>query len=496
MTNFDMRLINNPNNSRDVAISTCYKCGEESRRILSEHKRACNRQSKYTDHYHCKSCLRKLSSFNIDRKYVTDKWKKQCSERSSNYWKQLSKKEKENKTQKMKDSLQSDKVRLKISESIKEKFNDASYVNKIKEARKKYWENDDYRNSRILSMDTFLERSKQIHGDKYDYSHVKFDAAKDGFVDIICKDHGIFKQRVLWHCNYGYGCPNCSSEVSKPHKEIIDFIHKRCTNNNITYKINDRSAIGLEYDIYFPDRNFAIEYNGNWYHSHDNIESENKNMHYIKSLVSYRSGIRLLQITEDDWLKKEIVKSMIFNGLNLSYRLYARGFKCDVLEPDQEREFFDKSHLYGYKPSTLAIGLFLNNNCFMAMSFTKYNTYWEIARLATHPGYVIVGGASKLFKCFLRFNEPNLVISYADRMLSNGDVYKHLGFKFDYVTKPGYKYFKNGKTFPRQQFQKHKLKDVLELYDDNLTEYENMFNNGYRIIWNAGHNKYKWENNY
>jgi hypothetical protein len=34
--------------------------------------------------------------------------------------------------------------------------------------------------------------------------------------------------------------------------------------------------------------------------------------------------------------------------------------------------------------------------------------------------------------------------------------------------------------------QKHKLKDILEIYDSSLTEYENMFNNGYKRYWNCG----------
>jgi hypothetical protein len=55
----------------------------------------------------------------------------------------------------------------------------------------------------------------------------------------------------------------------------------------------------------------------------------------------------------------------------------------------------------------------------------------------------------------------------------------------------------------RQQAQKHKLKDFLEsrnlIFDENLSERDNMINNGYRIYYDTGnlvyHKFYKEENN-
>ena len=40
--------------------------------------------------------------------------------------------------------------------------------------------------------------------------------------------------------------------------------------------------------------------------------------------------------------------------------------------------------------------------------------------------------------------------------------------------------------YSRLQFQKHKLKDKLEFFDNNISEKENMLNNGYYRIWNTG----------
>lgn len=40
--------------------------------------------------------------------------------------------------------------------------------------------------------------------------------------------------------------------------------------------------------------------------------------------------------------------------------------------------------------------------------------------------------------------------------------------------------------FNRVAFQKHKLKDLLEIYDGALSEWDNMVANGYDRIWDCG----------
>jgi very-short-patch-repair endonuclease len=85
-----------------------------------------------------------------------------------------------------------------------------------------------------VTKNLFLIKSKKIHGNKYDYSLI--DEIKNGSqkVEIICKDHGIFKQSVSNHMNMGDGCPKCVgvgkwntnlviSEFSKIHSDLYDY---------------------------------------------------------------------------------------------------------------------------------------------------------------------------------------------------------------------------------------------------------------------------------
>lgn len=57
----------------------------------------------------------------------------------------------------------------------------------------------------------FIEQAQQIHGDKYDYTKVKF-VNMGTPICIICPKHGEFFQKPLAHLN-GYGCFECARKT-------------------------------------------------------------------------------------------------------------------------------------------------------------------------------------------------------------------------------------------------------------------------------------------
>src|ERR1035437_4477643 len=111
------------------------------------------------------------------------------------------------------------------------------------------------------NTDNFISKSKLIHGDKYDYSLVKY-ISKRSKVKIICPKHGIFEQRADGHIvSNGRGCPICKE--SKGEKQIRLFLKE----NNIYYvqqhKFPNCKAIRpLVFDFYLPEFNICIEYDG------------------------------------------------------------------------------------------------------------------------------------------------------------------------------------------------------------------------------------------
>ena len=113
----------------------------------------------------------------------------------------------------------------------------------------------------------------------------------------------------------------------------------------------------------------------------------------------------------------------------------------------------------------------------------KYD--YELIRFCSKMNINVVGAASKLFKHF-KINYNGSIISYANRRFSNGNLYETLGFTKIDETKPNYFYIKGKTLLSRNKCQKHKLKNLLDNFDENLSEHENMLNNGYLKVYDCG----------
>jgi hypothetical protein len=113
---------------------------------------------------------------------------------------------------------------------------------------------------------------------------------------------------------------------------------------------------------------------------------------------------------------------------------------------------------------------------------------WEMLRFTNKQNTNVIGGASKLLEHF-RSNFEGGIVAYSDRRYSIDSIYKELGFQFLHNSEPNYFYFKNLLVLESNQ----KLSDLLENFDSNLTEYENMVNNGYNRIWDCGNSVWEYK---
>lgn len=64
------------------------------------------------------------------------------------------------------------------------------------------------------SRNSFIEKSRAVHGDLYNYSKAFYMRSKDKVV-ITCKKHGDFEQTPSDHLS-GYGCPSCPARYDQP----------------------------------------------------------------------------------------------------------------------------------------------------------------------------------------------------------------------------------------------------------------------------------------
>lgn len=257
---------------------------------------------------------------------------------------------------------------------------------------------------------------------------------------------------------------------------------------------NDKTILGgMELDMVLPDVKLAIEYDGLYWHSVQ--QGKGENYHLDKTKRCLEKGYQLFHIFESDDI--EIWQSMINNKLGLNKRIYAR--KCEIKEVDfaDSMKFLEENHLQGFCPSSIRYGLYYKDELVQLITFGKSRfdkSYdYELLRLCTLKGYCVVGGASKLFKHALKFVKGK-IISYANRRFSCGEIYKKLGFELKGESAPNYFYNKSGKMYSRIAFQKHKLKDVLDKFDDSLSEYDNMLNNGYDKIYDCGNLVFSYKN--
>lgn len=263
---------------------------------------------------------------------------------------------------------------------------------------------------------------------------------------------------------------------------------------------NDRSILGnkQEIDIYIPEKKLAVECNGTYWHSE--VQGKGQKYHLEKTLRCEAQGVQLLHIWEHDWNnKKEIIQSIIKHKLGkIQHRIFARCTSITELTPASANEFFKNNHLQGAcSGNRTNVGLLHNGTLVAAMSFGKSRfdkkTEWELLRFAVKTNTIVIGGASKLFTWFLRTVSPSSVVSYANRMYSSGALYRSLGMRLKHISRPGYKYTKDFTTcYDRQHFQKHKLAKLLPIFDQNLSEADNMKINGYTRIWDCGQFAFVW----
>ncbi len=111
---------------------------------------------------------------------------------------------------------------------------------------------------------------------------------------------------------------------------------------------------------------------------------------------------------------------------------------------------------------------------------------WELIRFATKAGTQVFAGLQKLIVEFARTHSGTL-LSYANLRYSAGGVYEALGFRLVRRTQPSYWWcHPNGDVLSRYQCQKHRLPDLLDNFDETLSETENMTAHKYFKSWDCG----------
>ena len=152
------------------------------------------------------------------------------------------------------------------------------------------WRND---------INIIIDKCKNVHNNKYDYSLIKKYNNTDTKVKIICPKHGLFEQTPNGHLS-GRGCQKCNMSKGETNiKKILEennvkYIHQKIFKNckNISY---------LPFDFYLPIHNLCVEYDG------------------IQHFEPIRGELSLLNIIKNDKIKDEFCKNNNIKLLRIKF---------------------------------------------------------------------------------------------------------------------------------------------------------------------------------
>lgn len=107
-----------------------------------------------------------------------------------------------------------------------------------------------------MTTEEYIDRLKQVHGNRYDYSKVNYINAKEK-IDIICSRHGVFRQLPYQHLQ-GQGCPKCKSS------KLENILMKLFEKNNIqyTYQYRLKNDNIMYCDFFLNEHNIVVECQG------------------------------------------------------------------------------------------------------------------------------------------------------------------------------------------------------------------------------------------
>lgn len=421
-------------------------------------------------------------------------------------------------------------------------------------------------------QDTFIAKAKAVHGDLYDYSRINYQRTNRR-VEIICRDHGPFWQTANSHVSNGSGCPRCVgknrttegfiAEANVIHngryaydktdyRTIKDKIIITCpvhgdfdqtaeghlvgrgcrfcwyedstsqgerdvaawvADLGLVAERNRRDLLNMpfEIDIFLPDLQVGIEYNGCYWHS-DKFD-RNTRVHEFKHRLARQAGIRLITVWDYDWRhRQDVVKQHLLRALGQddSPRIGARTCQVDTLSTAVANRLYSDHHLQGpVRGAVLHLGLLHQGSPVAAMSFTQGAARrgkadegeWELARYATTAH--ISGGASRLFAAFRSQVQPRIVWSFSDYQHFSGQMYPRIGFTHDGDLPADYRVVHpNGlRTWHKSMWQRRSIparlrelnrRDTFDPASDPRTERDMQDAVNVLRVWDAGKARWVW----
>lgn len=155
------------------------------------------------------------------------------------------------------------------------------------------------------NLKSFIKKAKKVHGNMYDYSKVEYVNSQTK-VCIICSKHGKFNQTPGNHIS-GQHCPKC--QQSKGELQIENWLKE----HNIQFISQKRfkkcrDKLPLPFDFYLPEINTCIEFDGEQHYRPWNHKNS------IKSIQKFK------RIQHHDTIKTKYCEENNITLIRISYK--------------------------------------------------------------------------------------------------------------------------------------------------------------------------------
>ena len=282
--------------------------------------------------------------------------------------------------------------------------------------------------------------------------------------------------------------------ISKINRTLAKLLEDNGIYSEFEYNINNKS-----YDMHILDTNILIEINPTYTHNSTNPtwfhnskkEPLAKDYHFNKTILAKNHNYRCIHIWDWDNINK------VIDLIKPKERIYAR--KCILKEVSNKEttEFLNKYHLQNTcRGQNIRLGLYTSDgDLVQIMTFgrPRYNKNfeYELLRLCTKSGYIVIGGAEKLFNYFINEYKPKSIISYCDNSKFSGNVYTKLGFDIKDFGSPSKHWF-NGKIHITDNLLRQRGFDQLfnTNYGKGVSNIELMLSYGFVELYDCGQSIY------
>ena len=297
---------------------------------------------------------------------------------------------------------------------------------------------------------------------------------------------------VPWYC-MTQKCKDASGKIiSKLNKQFSQFLNDNEIAHEMEYRIGTCS-----FDFKIGDKLIEIDPSFTHTCAYNPFDKEypglSQDYHINKTRLAQENGFRCIHIFDwDDWSK---LLPLLSPSTDV---IYARKCYAKFISAQEATIFLDSYHLEGVcdLKDTVRIGLTDNSGIVAIMVLKRgrlsYSNHWELLRLCSKGSYHVIGGASKMFRLFLRKYHPNSVVASCDLAKFTGSVYLKLGFSIIRQDEPAKIWWKDGNRISDTLLQQYGYNYCLDVDDDFELPEELMLRQHWFPLYDCGRLTFEW----